>query len=81
MIFTWPFIQCVKLGMMYTDDARIASSNIIRHHEPRAWETNGRKTGHTRKPQVCEGHTMKFKNLDLQAMGQQAAHDTLPQAL
>ena len=75
MIFTWPFIQCVKLRMMYTDDARIASSNIIHHHEPQAWETSGGKTGHTHKPQVHKGHTMKFKNLDPQAIGQWAAHD------
>ena len=45
MIFICPFIQHVKLGMMYTDDARIASSNVTCHHEPQVWETSGGKLG------------------------------------
>ena len=63
MIIAYPFIQRVKLGMTYTDDARIVSSNIICHHEPRAWEqvvgSKWWEIGHTRKPQAYEGHTMK----------------------
>ena len=39
------------------------------------------ETGHTHKLQASEGHTTNFKTLDPQAVGQQAAHDTLPQAL
>ena len=62
MIVACPFIQCAKLRMMYTDDARITSSNVTHHHEPRAWETNGGKPGHTCKPQAHEGHAMKCKN-------------------
>ena len=45
MILTGPFILCMKLGMTYTDDARIASSNIIHHHKPQVWETSGGKLG------------------------------------
>ena len=45
MIVACPFIQHVKLRMMYTDDARITSSNITHHHEPQAWETSGGKLG------------------------------------
>ena len=60
---------------MYTDDTRVASSNITHHHEPQAWETNGGKLGTTHKPQACEGHTTKFKKLDPQAIGQWVAHD------
>ena len=33
------------------------------------------ETGHTRKPQACEGYTMKFKKLDPRAIGQRAARD------
>ena len=45
MIVAYPFIQCAKLGVMYTDDARIASSNVTHHHKPQAWETSGGKPG------------------------------------
>ena len=45
MIFAGPFIPCVKLRMMYTDDARIASLNVIHHHEPQPQDTSGRKLG------------------------------------
>ena len=38
MIITYAFIQCAKPMMMYTDDARIASSNVTHHHGPRAQE-------------------------------------------
>ena len=63
MIIAYAFIQCMKPGMMYTDDARIASSNITHHHGPQAWEQLvGNKwweAGHTHKPQAYEGHPMK----------------------
>ena len=45
MIVACPFIQCAKLGVMYTNDARIVSLNITCHHEPQAWETSGGKLG------------------------------------
>ena len=32
-IVTLLYIWRTKLGMMYIDDARVASSNVIRHHE------------------------------------------------
>ena len=35
----------MKPGMMYIDDARVASSNVIHHHGLRAWETSGGKLG------------------------------------
>ena len=38
MIVACAFIQCAKPVMMYTDDARIASSNVKCHHGPQAWE-------------------------------------------
>ena len=57
------FIQCAKSVMMYTDDARIASSNIKCYHGPRArkqlvgnewWEAR-----YARKLQAYEGHPTK----------------------
>ena len=38
MIVTHTFIQCAKPVMMYTDDARTASSNVEHHHSLQAWE-------------------------------------------
>ena len=38
MIVAYAFIQHTKPRMMYTDDARIASSNVACHHSPWAWE-------------------------------------------
>ena len=35
----------MKLGMMYTDDAKVASSNVTCHHKPRVWETSSRNLG------------------------------------
>ena len=49
--------------MMYTDDARIASSNIEHHHSPRAWEqlvgNEWWEAGYTHKLQAYEGHPTK----------------------
>ena len=45
MIITLLYIWHTKLGMMYTDDTRVASLNIICHHELRVWETSGGKLG------------------------------------
>ena len=39
------YTACTKLGMMYTDDARIMSLNVIHHHEPQVRETSGGKPG------------------------------------
>ena len=63
MIIAYPFIQHAKLGMAYTDDARIASLSIICHHEPCVWGqvvgSKWQEARHTHKPQACEGHTTK----------------------
>ena len=75
MIFTWSFIQHVKLRMMYTDDARIASSNFIHHHEPQVWETSGRKLGTLTNHRYVRTTLQNLKNLDPQAIGQWAAHN------
>ena len=79
MIVACSFIQRMKLRVTYTNDTRIASSNVTCHHEPRAWETSGGKqvvgNRHTRKPQACEGHATKCKKLNTLAKGQRAAHD------
>ena len=45
MIVTLPYISCMKPGDMYTDDARVASSNITHHHRLPVWETSGGKLG------------------------------------
>ena len=44
-IVTQPYIGCVKLGMMCTDDVRVTSSNGTHHHGLQAWETCGGKQG------------------------------------
>ena len=63
---------------MYTDDASTASSNVGRHHGPRAWEElagNGwREAGYARSLQAYEGHPIK-QNLITRVKGQQEAHD------
>ena len=38
MIVACAFIQHAKSMMMYTNDARIASSNLKHHHSLQAWE-------------------------------------------
>ena len=59
------FIQHVKPMMTYTDDAKIASSNVIRHHGPRVWEqlvgNEWQEAGYARKLQAYEGHPTKRK--------------------
>ena len=63
MIIACTFIQCVKPVMMYTDDARIALSNITHHHGPQAQEqlvgNEWREAGYAHKPQAHEGHPTK----------------------
>ena len=63
MIVAYVFIQCMKPVMMYTDDASTASSNVGRHHSPRAqkqlagnewWEA-----GYACRLQAYEGHPIK----------------------
>ena len=80
MIIASPFIQRVKLGMTYTDDARIASSNVTHHHEP---QVQGQVVGNWAHLQTSgmRGPHYEMKKLNTQAKGQQAACDTLPQAL
>ena len=49
--------------MTYTDDARIASSNIKHHHGPRAWEqlagNEWQEAGYAHKLQAYEDHSTK----------------------
>ena len=63
MIVAYAFIQHVKPVMMYTNDARIASSNVTHHHGPRAWEqlvgNEWWESGYACKPQAYEGHSTK----------------------
>ena len=66
---------------MYTNDARITSLNGIRHHKPRAQETSGGKLGTLTNHRHASATLQKCENLDPRAIGQWAAHDTLPQAL
>ena len=63
MIVAHAFIQHMNPGVTYTDDARIASSNITCHHCPRVQEplvgNEWQEARHTHKPQAYECHTMK----------------------
>ena len=72
MTVTYVFIQCVKPMMMYTDDARTASSNIECHHGLRAQEQlvgNGWwEAGYACSLQAYECHPIK-QNLITQAKG------------
>ena len=61
MIFVGPFILHVKLGMMYTDDTRIASSNIIHHHKHQPWDTSGGKLGTLAKHRHTSATLQNFK--------------------
>ena len=51
--------------MMYTDDARIASLNVERHHGPQVREqlvgNEWWEAGYARKLQAYEGHPTKRK--------------------
>ena len=80
MIIAYPFIQCTKLGMTYTNDARIASLNITHHHNPRAWEQVVGNWAHSQASGMRGPH-YEMKKLNTWAKGWWAAHDTLPQAL
>ena len=65
MIVACAFIQCAKSVMMYTDDARIASSNIKHHHGPQVREqlagNEWQEAGYTHRLQAYEGHPTKQK--------------------
>ena len=65
MIVACAFIQCMKSVMTYTNDARISSSNVERHHGPRVWEqlvgNEWWEAGYTHKLQAYEGHPTKQK--------------------
>ena len=80
MIIAYAFIQCMKLGMTYTNDARIATSNVTRHHNPRAWEQVVGNQAHS-QASGTQGPHYEMKKLNTWAKGQWAACDTLPQAL
>ena len=59
------FVQCMKPVMMYTDDARTASSNIEHHHGPQAQEqlvgNEWREARYARSLQVYEDYPIKRK--------------------
>ena len=59
--------------MTYTDDARIASSNIAHHHSPQVQEqlagNEWQETRYTHKPQAYEDHPYKMKKLITRAKG------------
>ena len=74
MIVVSPFIQCAKLRMMYTDDTRIASSNVTGHHEPRAWEQVVGNQAHL-QTSGTRGPHYEMKKLNTRAKGQRAARD------
>ena len=67
MIVTYAFIQHVKPVMTYTDDARIASSNITHHHSPQVWEQLVGSLGTLINPRHMRGtiQNEKVNNLDL----------------
>ena len=54
MIVTPIYIQCAKPVMMYTNDARTASLNVLRHHGLWVWEQlvgdGWWETGYARSP-------------------------------
>ena len=70
-----------SLRMTYTNDARVASSNVTHHHRLLAWETSGGKLGTLASYRHVRAILPNFETLDPWVAGQQAAHDTLPQAL
>ena len=80
-IVTLPYIWCAKPGMVYTDDTRVASSNITHHHRLLAWEISGGKLGTLASYRHARAILPNFETLDPQVVGQWAACDTLPQAL
>ena len=66
MIVAYAFIQCVKPGMMYTDDTRMASLNVTCHHGSWVWEplagNKWQEAEYTHKPQAYEGHPTIWKS-------------------
>ena len=66
--------------MTYTDDTRIASSNVTHHHDPRVREQLAGNWAHLQASGMRGPH-YEMKKLNSRAKGQRAAHDTLPQAL
>ena len=61
--------------MMYTNDARVASSNIIHHHRLQAWEISGEKLGTLTSYRHVRAILPNFETLDPRVVGQWAAHD------
>ena len=60
MIVTSPYIWHVKPVMMYTDDTRVASSNVTLSSQVSSMGDKWQETGHTHKLQAHEGHTTEF---------------------
>ena len=75
MIVTLPYILHMKSGMMYTNDAMAASSNITYHHRPLAQETSGGKLGTLTSYRHVRAIVPNFEILDPRVMGQRAARD------
>ena len=65
MTVAYVFVKCMKPMMMYTDDARTASSNIEHHHSLQAWEqlvgNEWQEARYTCSLQAYEGHPTKQK--------------------
>ena len=80
MTVTLLYIWHAKLGMTYINDARVVSLNIICHHRLQAWETNGGNWAHLQAT-GRQGPYYQILNFRSPDVRQQAAHDTLPQAL
>ena len=67
MIFTWPFIQCTKLGMTYTDDTRIASSNA--HTSPQTSSVWGQVVGNWAHSQTTGTQGPHYKIWKFRSLG------------
>ena len=70
-----PYIWHVKPVMMYTDDTRVASSNVTCHHRFLAWEISGRKLGTLTSYRHARVILPNFETLDPQVMGQHSVCD------
>ena len=64
----------MKLGMTYTNDARIVSLNITCHHEPRVREPSGGKLGTLTNLRHARA-TLQNAKVKYPAKGQRAARD------
>ena len=75
MIVTLPYIWRAKPGMTYTNDTRVASSNVTCHHRLLAWEISGGKLGTLTSYRHARAILPNFETLDPRVAGQRAARD------